>query len=193
MRSPRSPRRRCCSRGNDFGQTDLKLPPGIVDAYDREPKTSTSIGLARRGTRRARRHPAVRSPRPTRRTFDRRRRRDAQASRQRGHGRQHAEGAGLGPRLSRGLVPTRHRKPPPLAGAGGAAVEIRRASPLRSGQAGRGSAARHACGGRKRPAGSRAAEGRRSARAGDRAPAADQLVDPHEMAGVDRRLLPHPR
>jgi len=50
-----------------------------------------------------------------------------------GNGRQHAAGARLRSRLSRGLVASGDRQPPAMAGAGSAVVEIRHAPSLGSG------------------------------------------------------------
>ncbi len=72
--------------------------------------------------------------------------------------------------------------PPPLAGARIAAVKIRRASPLGPGQARRGSGPRYAGERRARVACRAPAEGRRTARFGHGAAAAELLVDPHPLA-----------
>jgi integrase len=86
-----------------------------------------------------------------------------------------------------------NRKVPALAGARGAAAEIRRPSPVGSGQACGRSGSRHAGRGRREPARPGLSEICRPARAGHRAPAAGELVDADEMAWPRWRLrLPCP-
>ena len=88
--------------------------------------------------------PADGTARPARRTPDRRRRRDAEASRARGHGREFAAGAGLRSRLSRGLGQCGDRRGVAVAGLGKPGAEICSASSVGPGQARDRSAAWHA-------------------------------------------------